>query len=98
MTAIARRGYWRPRRFAAETGRSAAKRLGCKKPSRRARLAKRSGATGEAGVALRRARLDGGAVFGICVFERARFPSLANHKPANKLDIASFARAALRAL
>jgi|SRR5579883_674213 len=33
---------------------------------RGSRLAKRSGATGEAGSALRRARLDGGAVFGIC--------------------------------
>jgi len=36
-------------------------------------FAKRSGATGEAGSALRRARLDGGAVFGICFLERARY-------------------------
>ncbi|GEM_PF-5268784 len=40
---------------------------------RGSRLAKRSGATGEAGLALRRARLDGTAVFGICFLERARF-------------------------
>src|SRR5581483_913003 len=48
---------------------------------RGSRLAKRSGATGEAGSALTRARLDGGAVFGICVLARARFLSLDNQKP-----------------
>ncbi len=79
VTALGRRGYWRLRRFAAETGRSA---VSVSKTSwlqkghrggRGSRFAKRSGATGEAGLALRRARLDGAALFGICVLERARF-------------------------
>src|SRR5579883_2931398 len=74
VTATARRGYWRPRRFADRNGRTAG--FGSKTSwlqkghrggrGRGSRLAKRSGATGEAGSALRRARLDGGAVFGLC--------------------------------
>src|SRR5579885_1464201 len=72
VTETAPRGYWRPTRFAAETGRSAvsvSKTAWLQKGhrgGRGSRFAKRSGATGEAGSALRRARLDGGAVFEIC--------------------------------
>src|SRR5579885_107050 len=54
---------------------------------RGSRLAKRSGATGEAGLALRRARLDGSAVFGICVCASARFLNLYDLKPAKKASI-----------
>jgi hypothetical protein len=57
---------------------------------RGSRLAKRSVATGEAGLALRRACLDGSAAFGICFLERARFLSFYNQKPAKTLDIALF--------
>jgi len=72
VTAIARRGYWRPRRFADRNrpyGRFGQQNVLVAKGrrgGRESRLAKRSGATCEAGLALRRARLDGGAVFGIC--------------------------------
>src|SRR5579885_1106390 len=105
VTPIARRGYWRPRRFAAEAGRSAvsvSKTSWVQKAHRGgggSRLAKRSGATGEAGLALRRARLAGSPVFGICVYARARFLSLNDLKPAKKRWISPcFVRFALLAI
>src|SRR5579883_1700362 len=47
---------------------------------RGSRLAKRSGATGEAGSAWRRARLDGSAVFGICALVSESRQSKAGEK------------------
>jgi len=98
VTAIARRGYWRPRRFADRNGRTAG--FGQQnvlvaqghRGGRGSRLAKRSGATGEAGVALRRARLDGGAVFGICFLERARFRVSTIRSRRRTLDVSLFFR------
>jgi len=65
----ARAAPWRVLRLrSAPSGwrRSLGVALGCKRSSRRrgSGLAKRNGATGEAGLALRRACLDGGSVFG----------------------------------
>src|SRR5579883_3201743 len=92
VTAIARRGYWRPRRFAAETGRSAvsvSKTAWWQKGhrgGRGSRLAKRSGATGRLGLDARSPRWRR-SVWDL--LSRARsLLSLARQKPANKLDIA----------
>jgi len=72
VTAIARRGLLATKSFCCRNrpfGRFGQQNVLVAKGhrgGRGSRLAKRSGATGEAGVALRRARLDGSAAFGIC--------------------------------